>query len=138
MFGDRDAAVSCGVPHIEGFAKDFDGLADTAATGGDPAIGHYEPVLQEALADAGLTAIPQHRVNQYRIDLAFPEADPPLAIEIDGEEFHTEWDGSRLRSDQERDIRLMSLGWRIRRYMARQVRDDTDACVKEIKRLVKK
>jgi very-short-patch-repair endonuclease len=138
VFGNRGAAVGCGVTHVEGFARDFDSLADPHASGGDPAIGYYEPIFQQALEDAGLTAVPQHRVNQYRIDLAFPEADPPLAIEIDGEEFHTEWDGSRLRSDQERDIRLMSLGWRIRRYMAAQVRDDTDACVKEIKRLVKK
>ena len=133
VVGNRDACAQSEIPHVTGFADYCAHVERTGASpydttlAGDERIGPWERVLYDALVAKGLSPIPQHSVNQYRIDLAVISGDDRIAIEADGESTHVD---SRL--DAERDARLESLGWRVLRFWNHQIRDDLDYCVQRI------
>ena len=65
-------------------------------------------VVDEALCSRPL---PQYLVEKrYALDFALIEGDRRLAIEVDGERYHRNWDGELCRRDQIRNERLMELG----------------------------
>ena len=142
VVGDSDACGSCGVPHIEAFAKYVAGLSDVdnrdvsdGAKFHPPTEGPWEDRFRAALEARGLAPIPQHRVNQYWLDLAIVKGDVLIDIEIDGELYHREWDRDRCRADVVRDIRLTALGWRVKRFWVYRIRDELDDCVEEVLKL---
>ena len=47
-----------------------------------------------------------------------------LDIEVDGENYHRNWDGELCRRDQIRSRRLRDLGWDIMRFWVYELRDD--------------
>ncbi len=139
VVGDIDACANCGVKFIEDFASYVAGLdkkeepkKDSYIDPNDPKIGFWEIPFFNALKKAGLNPIPQYPVNQYRLDFAFFEGEVELDVEVDGEYYHKEWNGQRCKEDVFRDIRLMALGWNVLRFWVYQIRDDMDACVKEV------
>lgn len=143
VVGDRDACASCGIRHVEEFARYVAQLENRTHESSerrgelaDPRIGYWEMPFYEALVAAGLRPIPQYREHQYILDLAIKEGELWLDIEIDGELYHKEWDGTRSRRDVIRDLRLTALGWRVKRFWVYQIRDEMDACVREIIELV--
>ena len=133
VVGNRDACAQSGIPHVTEFAEYCAHVERTGASpynttlAGDERIGPWERVLYDTLVAKGLNPIPQHSVNQYRLDLAVISGDDRIAIEVDGESTHVD---SRL--DAERDARLESLGWRVLRFWNHQIRDDLDYCVQRI------
>jgi len=102
----------------------------------DPKVGPYEEPFYDALVSAGLKPIPQYPANQYRLDLAIINDGYSLDIEIDGEYYHKEWDGSRCREDFIRDLRLQALGWHVKRFWVYQIRDHREKCVQEVLDLI--
>jgi len=141
VIGNLEACGSCGVKHIEKFAK----YVSTIQVGEDgkiateqqkPNVGHWEMPFYKAMLKAGLNPIPQYHENQYWLDFAIKEGDFWLNIEVDGELYHKEWDGSRCRRDVIRDLRLAALGWRVKRLWVYQLMHEIDACVEEVVRLV--
>ena len=144
VIGDRDACASCGIKHIEGFAKYVAGLEGREQASrqrvefDDPRVGKWERPFYEALVHVGLKPIPQYAEHQYLLDLAIVDDDLRLDIEIDGELYHKEWDGTRCRRDVIRDLRLTALGWRVKRFWVYRIRDDMRSCVQEIVEIVEK
>lgn len=141
VIGDMAACASCGIPHIADFANHVARLqqgepAPMASGGPAPEVGPWEAPLCETLRRAGLNPMPQYREHQYVLDMAIKEADLWLDIEVDGEYYHREWDGTRCRQDLIRDLRLTALGWTVKRFWVYQVRDEMEACVQEVARLV--
>ena len=138
VVGDSGACASCGIRHIEEFVRYFErlkhgrGSVPHRKVFNDSSVGPFEEPLYKALVEAGLKPIPQYQEHQYRLDLALPECNPPLDIEVDGELYHKDWDGTRCRRDVIRDLRLSALGWRVKRFWVYQVRDDMASCVREI------
>jgi very-short-patch-repair endonuclease len=138
VIGDRDACSSCGIKHIEEFAKYVASLergkrpSRQRVEFGGPEVGYWERPFYEALVDAGLKPIPQYVENQYRLDLAVIEGDIRIDIEIDGELYHKEWDGTRCRRDVIRDLRVTALGWVVKRFWVYRIRDEMSACVEEV------
>ena len=133
VVGNKDACAHSGISHIEMFASY---CAEIERSGSNPyetsfasdeRIGPWEKPLYEALVAKGLNPIPQHSVNQYRLDLAIVHGEMRVDIEVDGESTHL-----YPRLDAERDTRLENLGWRVIRFWNRQVRDDIDYCVQTI------
>ena len=98
-------------------------------------VSDWERLLYTALAAEGVFAIPQYPVDQYRLDLALvTEDERRLDIEVDGEAYHRDpWTGENVRRDQLRDMRLMEMGWEVRRLWVHQIRDALPACVAEIR-----
>ena len=68
----------------------------------------FEQLVLERLLSAGYRVRPQWPVGAYRIDLVVEDGDRRLAVECDGERWHT---SERLQSDVERQAVLQRLGW---------------------------
>ena len=86
--------------------------------------------LLSLLQQAGLEApVPQHRVRvdgrRYRLDLAYPDA--KLAIEYDGESFHST--PMQKASDRTRQERLERAGWRVLRFTRHDLYSPTDGAI---------
>lgn len=133
VIGDIDACAQSDIPHVKGFAEYCSHIERTGVSpyerslASDDRIGPWESVLYDALIAKGLNPIPQHLVNQYRLDLAVISGDNRIAIEVDGESTHVD-----ARLDAERDARLENLGWDVLRFWNHQVRDDLEYCVQKI------
>jgi very-short-patch-repair endonuclease len=139
VFGDMGACASCAIPHIEAFAAHVashgqDGRpADHAPKlWSDPRVGHWEKPFYDGLVKAGLKPMSQYKVHQYWLDLAIVQNGLHLDVEIDGEHFHRDWDGSQCRQDLIRDLRLQALGWKVKRFCVYRIRDDRGACIREV------
>ncbi len=94
----------------------------------------WEELLYDALKSAGIITLPQYRFDQYKLNLAVPEH--MVDIEIDGEHWHRNLDGSRVASDLKRDTRLTSRGWRVKRFWVYELQSDMARCVREIEELL--
>lgn len=148
VVGDRKAAASCGVDYLEAFVEHVatldagrDAVDESApvAVGSEyPAVAHpervseWERMLYRALVEAGLSPIPQHRVEQYDLDFALLANGKKLAIEVDGECYHRSWTGELCLRDQLRNQRLIELGWDVKRFWVYEVRDELRLCVQRI------
>ena len=137
VVGSKSASAHSGIPHIESFVSYCTAIESMGTSpyetslASDERIGPWERPLYEALVAKGLNPIPQHSVNQYRLDLAIVHGNMRVDIEVDGESTHVD-----PRLDAERDSRLENLGWRVVRFWNRQVRDDIDYCVQTILELL--
>lgn len=148
VVGDLAAARDSGVPYLSRFAEYVVGLdrdrsvrkrRSTADLGAEYPIvprpievSPWEMVLYRALYEAGLRPIPQHEVDNYRLDLALFDGRRRLDVEVDGERYHRAWDGEHARRDQLRTQRLIELGWDVMRLWVYQVRDDLAGCVDRV------
>lgn len=143
IVGDQFACATSGIPHIMGFAEYVHSLEKNVVPPqyeqpkwDDPRIGFWEKPFYDALVKAGLKPMSQYAVDQYRLDFALVNDNIKLDIEIDGEYYHREWDGTRCREDVMRDLRLIALGWTVKRFWVYRIRDEMDQCVKEVLDLV--
>jgi very-short-patch-repair endonuclease len=146
VVGDRQAALDSGVGYLASFAeyaKELGGREtrrETAASGPEyPAVAHPESVSEwerlfyRALYAAGLRPVPQYEEAPYVLDFALFAGDRKLAIEIDGENYHRNWDGELCRRDQIRSRRLADLGWDIVRLWVYELRDDLAGSVARVR-----
>lgn len=89
-----------------------------------------EILMNEALTENRISFIPEFKVWRYHIDFALPEFS--IAIECDGEYFHTD-----LEKDDRRDRYLESLGWTILRFSGTRIHIDINSCLREILQTIK-
>jgi very-short-patch-repair endonuclease len=147
VVGDRQAALDSGVSYLASFAEYARGLAPVKASPGAfrasgpdyPPVDHPEQVsewertLYGALYGAGLAPVPQYEEAPYTLDFALFHGERKLDIEVDGENYHRNWDGELCRRDQIRSRRLADLGWEIMRFWVYEVRDDIEGAVRRVK-----
>lgn len=69
----------------------------------------FEAEVMKYLLDKGYKVLPQFKVGAYRIDMVIQCGDKKVALECDGERFHTI---DNLDSDLTRQAILERLGWR--------------------------
>jgi very-short-patch-repair endonuclease len=88
-----------------------DPAAGMDVTGVDAAAvdSEFERLVMKDLKMKGFRVTPQWKVGSYRIDLVVEGAKDRLAIECDGDRFHTL---ENLQADMERQAILERLGWR--------------------------
>jgi very-short-patch-repair endonuclease len=147
VVGDRQGALDSGVEYLASFVEYAGGLdAQQPRVHRDPAGGpDYPPVphpdlvsdwertLYRALYIAGLRPVPQYAEAPYTLDFALFAGDAKLDIEVDGENYHRNWDGELCRRDQIRSRRLSDLGWDVMRFWVYELRDDLEACVARVR-----
>lgn len=131
VVGHASWASACGVPHIVALWKS----CHPSTTVQKSTVSIYESPWEEAL-DAelrkhGITAVPQYRIGNRRLDLALPD---PLCIdiEVDGAAWHLTAAGRRKDDDYWRDLMLESLGWTVLRFWVKEIRDNPSGVVKRI------
>jgi very-short-patch-repair endonuclease len=150
VVGDYQAASKCDVEYLARFAAHCDALRSNRGNrpliqpselGPDyphisisSRVSEWERVFYRAAYAAGLRLVPQYNVERYLLDFAITEGIRRLAIEIDGEHYHRDWDGELCSRDQLRSQRLFELGWDVMRFWVYQVRDDLPACLNRIRK----
>jgi very-short-patch-repair endonuclease len=140
VVGDLEACRNCGIRYVEEFAEYVATLQNPR---GHPqqdseSVSEWEIMFREALKRAGLNPHPQYPEHQHWLDLAIIDSNVKLNVEIDGELYHREWDGSRCREDLKRDRRLRGHGWVVKRFWVYRIRDEMDECVREVLELLKR
>ncbi len=133
ILGDRNWALSCGIPHITELVR----ICDDPAPGYAPRpelIGPvWEPKLAAALRTAGIDIRQQYPACGYYLDFALVSEDLRLDVEVDGETWHRGSGGQRHVDDLYRDHVLKSAGWQVLRFWVYELREDLDGCVNRIR-----
>ncbi len=139
IVGDLAACANSGIPYLSRFVQYVQDLSasnkeyiDSSGMFESP----WEKVFYDALNEAGIISTPQYRFDQYKLDLAIPDA--MINIEIDGEYWHRNLDGSRILSDLKRDTHLFSRGWHTKRFWVYELQSDLDRCVREVREAVER
>ncbi len=131
IIGDRDACKNSKIDALEKLALSpkENILTET--------LGKCETILEEklckALACANIITKPQYPVLGRRLDLAFIDDKNHIDIEVDGKRYHLNSEGERKIDDYYRDLQLESVGWKVIRFWAYEVRDNIEQCVKIVK-----
>jgi very-short-patch-repair endonuclease len=147
VVGDRQAALDSGVGYLAKFAEYARDLEsqDARIPPSDelgpeyPLVAHpehvseWERIFYKALYRAGVRPIPQFDESPHTLDFALFQGERKLDIEVDGENYHRNWDGELCRRDQIRSRRLGDLGWDIMRFWVYEIRDDIDGSVARVK-----
>jgi very-short-patch-repair endonuclease len=138
VVGNKAWAAESGISHLESLATQPQRPARQKDHPQSPWYPHespWEKVLFQALEARGVVAEPQYPALGRRLDLALVrkgEDRLKIDIEVDGDRFHRNPDGSRKRDDVWRDIQLQGAGWRVIRFWVYQLREDLDKCVDKI------
>jgi very-short-patch-repair endonuclease len=154
VVGDREAALNCSVDYLERFAaysgqvgkRDGAAALEAASDLGPeyPAVSSPERVSEwerrfyRALYRAGVRAVPRYPVERYVLDLVLLDGPRRLAIEIDGDGYHRNWDDELCRRQQIRNRRLLELGWDVIRFWVYQVRDDLERSVERVQQWIRR
>jgi len=148
VVGDLKAAMESGISYLASFAEYWRDLAtpeDHAAAGLElgpeyPPVPHpelvseWERVFYRALYAAGFRPVPQYDEAPFTLDFALFHGERKLNIEVDGENYHRNWDGELCRRDQIRSRRLHDLGWDVMRFWVYEIRDDLGGCIERVRR----
>jgi very-short-patch-repair endonuclease len=146
VVGDRQGALDSGVSYLAHFAEYAHTLGarevrpEAAPAGPEyPVVPHpelvseWERVFYRALHAGGLRPVPQYEEAPYTLDFALFEGERRLDIEVDGENYHRNWDGELCRRDQIRSRRLSDLGWDVMRFWVYELRDDMQGSVERVR-----
>ena len=146
VVGDGQAAVDSGVGYLASFAEYSRELGERAPGAAERDAGpeyfpvthpemvsDWERVFYRALYAADLRPVPQYDEAPYTLDFALFDGERKLDIEVDGENYHRNWDGELCRRDQIRSRRLSDLGWDIERFWVYEIRDNLDGSVERVK-----
>jgi very-short-patch-repair endonuclease len=147
VVGDRQAALDSGVSYLASFAEYSSNLASQNAlepaseelgpeyppVASEELVSDWERIFYKAMYAAGLRPVPQYREAPYTLDFALFNEDRKLDIEIDGENYHRNWDGDLCRRDQIRSQRLSDAGWDVMRFWVYEIRDDLTGSVSRVK-----
>jgi len=96
-----------------------------------------ERFYHKALKPANLPVYAQYPLGPYKLDFALLRKgrERKLDIEIDGEAYHKDAAGRRLRRDIDRSIYVRAQdggSWDVMRFWVYELREDMDACLKKI------
>ena len=136
VIGNRDWARRCGIRHIQNLVKPIQQYKSHTEKGKwYPHESPWEEILFNALIARGLNPIPQYPVSGRRLDMALvgdEQNSVKIDIEVDGDRYHRNSDGSRKKDDIWRDIQLQGMGWFVARFWVYQLRENLENCVKKI------
>jgi len=148
--GDARAALGSGVSYLASFAeyaRELETHKSPVPSTGEPGpeyplvahpefVSEWERVFYSRLYHAGLRPVPQYEEPPYTLDFALFDGDRKLDIEIDGENYHRDWDGELCRRDQLRSQRLADSGWDVMRFWVYEIRDDAVGAIGRVKKWV--
>lgn len=136
VVGNKSWVSQSGIPHLEKLALPY---RDTIPKGSGiqsrwhPHESPWEKVLYNALKDKGLKPEPQYHIMGRRLDMALiRDEKKKIDIEVDGDSYHRNPDGTRKRDDVWRDIQLQGADWKVMRFWVYQIRENLDDCVNKI------
>ncbi len=139
VIGNREWSSQSGIPHLERLVSER--KYHQPASSQSPWHPHespWEKKLYDALKQQNVETTPQFPVIGRRLDLAYyvENNHPPIQIdiEVDGDMYHRNPDGTRKADDIWRDIQLEGIGWTVIRFWTYELREDMESCVAKIVR----
>jgi very-short-patch-repair endonuclease len=90
----------------------------------------FEAAVGKLLVAEGYNIVQQWEIGAYRIDMVAVYQGRKIAIECDGERYHSTDD--QVRSDMERQTILERLGWRFIRIRGSEYYKNPDAAIKRV------
>jgi len=136
IIGNKGWAECCGIRHIQSLVTPIQQYTINEAKGKwHPHESPWEEILFNALITRGLKPVPQYPVAGRRLDMALVmkgDCSKRIDIEVDGDRYHRNSDGSRKKDDIWRDIQLQGAGWIVVRFWVYQLREDLEGCVEKI------
>jgi very-short-patch-repair endonuclease len=138
IVGNKAACINSGISMMREFAEYVNGLElmNNPTEQLEVIESQYQQKLSNVLLADNILTIPNYKVNQYKMDLAYIENEKKIDIEIEGESQSKEWDEDKLKREMIRNLRLNKLGWKVVRIWNYEIRDDLQNCVERIKRLI--
>ena len=95
-------------------------------------VSDWERIFYRGMYLGGLRPVPQYEEAPYTLDFALFDGERKLDIEVDGENYHRNWDGELCRRDQIRSRRLGDSGWDIMRFWVYEIRDNLQGSVRRV------
>lgn len=135
IVGNKKWAESSEYPHIMGLTKtdrEHQNPKEIFKSKWYPHESPWEEILYKALIKNGIKPEPQYPALGRRLDMALISNNIKIDIEVDGDRFHRNPDGSRKLDDVWRDIQLQGAGWHVMRFWVYQLRENLDRYVKQI------
>ena len=151
VIGDMDAAreftfQNRTVNYLKDFVKYVETIdEDQAVHEGEPSFTPEqlweERFYLQALKPANIPVVCQYPLGPYKLDFALLRkgGKRKLDIEIDGETYHKDKAGRRLRRDIDRDIYVKAQGgnsWDVMRFWVYELREDMESCLKKIQQWI--
>jgi Protein of unknown function (DUF559)./Uncharacterized conserved protein (DUF2075). len=134
VIGDKEQCSNASLPEL----RNLTNYPLQEKSGLKPFDSKYEELLYNAMMKAGIDNIyPQYSVAGYYLDFAYIGKNVKIDIEVDGETYHKNPDGTRRRSDFNRNNVLMRKGWVVKRFWVHEIRGDIDGCIADIKALIR-
>ncbi|MBP7831067.1 MAG: AAA family ATPase [Kiritimatiellae bacterium] len=134
------------VEYLRQFVEYVDSLSDVRGPAeGEPTFLPEqlweERFYSNALRPAGISVYAQYPLGPYKLDFAVLRENKTrkLDIEIDGEAFHKDDAGKRLRRDIDRDIYVKAQGggsWDVMRFWVYELREDMESCLKKVQQWI--
>ncbi len=112
------------------YASNPSAYADSLIELNKKAESPFEKEVGEKLAAKGYRVTPQWKVGSYRIDLVVSDDNQKVAIECDGERFHS--GEEKIRQDMERQTILERLGWRFIRIRGSEYYRDKEETMDDV------
>jgi very-short-patch-repair endonuclease len=137
VVGNRKWAINSSIPHIVSLAAPQEEKSHSPKSSPwAPYESPWEKKLAEALIAKGLSPKPQYPLAGRRLDLALVDKSRGiyLDIEVDGDQYHRNPDGSRKNDDLWRDITIQGRGWRVMRFWVYRLKESMNECVAEIEK----
>jgi very-short-patch-repair endonuclease/AAA15 family ATPase/GTPase len=133
VIGNKSWASESGIPHLQQLTlPPRDPRSAISKTQWFPHESPWEENLYKALREKGVEPEPQYPTLGRRLDMALISKEKKIDIEVDGDSFHRNPDGTRKRDDVWRDIQMQGAGWKVMRFWVYQLREDMDKCVNKI------
>ena len=136
VVGNKKWAINSNIPHISALATPMDkkGRTTENSTPWSPYESPWEKRLAEELITRGMDPIPQYPVSGRRLDLALVDKERGIYIdiEVDGDQYHRNPDGSRKKDDLWRDITVQGHGWQVKRFWVYRLKENMTDCISEI------
>lgn len=137
VVGDRNRCVNAGIPFLTNFVNyiensHYDNIDLPYGDFQSP----WEKKFFEVLVSEGFEPQSQYRAGPYFIDIALTPNGSKVAIEVDGERWHTELTGERLERDIVRDRNLARMGWNVIRFWVHDLKYDMKSCINLLKKQV--
>jgi very-short-patch-repair endonuclease len=134
VLGHRDWAATCGIGFVQAMHKACANAESRgSATRWDLVGPVWEPLLAQAMREAGLEFVQQYLTCGFYLDFALISGNRRIDVEVDGETYHRAGHGGRRTDDLYRDFTLRAAGWEVLRFWVYELREDLAGCVEKIR-----
>lgn len=142
IIGNKYACLKSEIPYLKKFTQYVIDLENKynnkyPDVSNDELVSELEEMFYNKLLYNNINVIPQYQTCGYSLDFALiTQKGNKLDIELDGKNYHKQWNGEILNADRIREQRLYNDNWSIMRFWAYEIINHSDSCIKKIQKWI--